>query len=360
MMCAAIVGDLIGLGLVDVSAIVSNGISFIDASRRNCNLRLEYNNGGGGYFIKIGTDPSKRLALAHEARTYQLLRGVLSASCAASLPQVHAFDPERSMLVLQMLDSRTAGTIYTSRPRSAPRFIGMLGRALGGIHRELEMNGAIPEGSEPFCPVPFELWRPSNTFLETCSGANLEFLKIIQRSARLCRSLRALVSHWHRIVESKPQTIHGDVRLDNCCMVADRNSIRIVDWELAGKGDPNWDVGAVFADLLSGWLMSIPPSAGPDPAQHAHLAKTPRDLVKAAARAFWIAYVEGRGWTPAASMEALHACTRYAAARLIQLAFEHLQSGSGVTPYAIGHLQLCDNLLDRPVDGAALLLGLAA
>jgi hypothetical protein len=360
MMYAAIVNDLMSLGLLDMSTIVGIGISFVPASRRNHNVRMEYNNGAGGYFIKIATDAAKRLTLANEARTYKLLRDALSPIYTASLPKFHAFHSTRSMLVLQMLDSRTAGTIYISQPRSAPRFAKMLGKALGTIHRELGVRPAIALGAESFCPMPFELWRPSNTFLEICSAANLEFLKILQRSDRLCGSLRSLEYHWRGSIESRPQTIHGDVKLDNCCLTADRDSIRIVDWELAGKGDPDWDVGAVFADLLSGWLMSIPPSASCNPAQHAHLAKIPRDLVRAAARAFWTAYVTARRWTPLASMEALHACTRYAAARLIQLAFEHLQTSSDVTPYAIGHLQVSDNLLYRPADGAALLLGLVA
>jgi Phosphotransferase enzyme family len=358
-MYAEIVDALIALELMDASTIVGNGISFIDASRRNHNLLLEFSR-GGGYFIKIGTDAERRLTLAHEALMYKLLRSLLSGACTSSLPKVYAFDPERSMLVLEMLNSKTAGTIYGLRSQSAPRIIGMLGKALGGIHRELGINRAIPESAWSFRPVPFELKRPSNTFLETCSGANLEFLKILQQSERLCSSLKELESHWHRTVESSPQIIHGDVRLDNCCLPASRKSIRIVDWELAGRGDPDWDVGAVLADLLSGWLMSIPPSATPDSVQYAHLSKIPLELVRSAAQSFWSAYIRARVWTPSASLEALQTCTRYAAARLIQLAFEHLQGSSVVTSYAIGHLQVSDNLLDRPVGGAALLLGLVA
>lgn len=355
----AIIEYLLGCGLLHPSAIVCTGFSVVDVSRRNRNLRLELSC-GGGYFIKVGVDHQKRRTLAQESRTYGFLKAVLGKPAASSLARVHLFDPGSSILVLELLASETLGAVYLRRPRLVPSLIRKLGKRLGELHRDLVESRRVPEGCEQFCPVPFELWRPSNTFVETCSGANLEFLKILQRSEGLCRALESLSSGWRHIVDSMPVLIHGDIRLDNCCLAADRKSLRIVDWELAGKGDPAWDVGAVFADLLSGWVMSIPLPTGADPAQYLRFAGTPFEALKRAALDFWTGYQEGRGLSAVEISGALRTCILYAAARLIQLAFEHLQGAQHVTMYAISHLQVSDNLLARPIDGAALLLGLAA
>jgi aminoglycoside phosphotransferase (APT) family kinase protein len=136
--------------------------------------------------------------------------------------------------------------------------------------------------------------------------------------------------------------------------------LRIVDWELAARGDPAWDVGSALAEFVSGWLMSVPLPTGADPAECLPLATLPLDSLKQAARRFWSAYAKGRGLAHSERAAVFRTTLLYAAARLIQLAYEHLQSVSKLTMHAVSHLQLSENLFGRPIDGAAQLLGIPA
>jgi hypothetical protein len=346
-------------GLLDPSAIVVTGFSVEDWSHRNRNLRLQLGN-GAGYFIKLGVEPSQRLTLSHEARAYEFMRQMVGQRTASALPRVHFFDADQSILVLELYARDTVRTVFATRPLRALRLTGKLGSALGRIHRSLARAGKFPEESETFCPLPLELGRPSITFIETCSAGHLEFLRMLQRNEELCNALESLRSAWLANTESLPAFIHGDMRLDNCCLASGQASIRIVDWELSGKGDQAWDVGTIFADMLSGWLISIPICSVADPGQYTHLAHPPLNMIKRAAQAFWSAYADARGLSVAERPGALEVAMRYAAARLVQLSFEHLRGARDVSSYTISHLQVSANLLARPIDGGAVLLGLVS
>ncbi len=353
----SLIDYLLARGLLDPSTIVATGFSLEDWSHRNRNLRLQLGN-GDGYFIKLGIEPSQRLTLSHEAHAYEFIRQVVGERTASTLPRVHFFDADQSMLVLELYARDTIRTVYAKRPLRAPHFTGKLGSALGRIHRSLAGAGKFPEESETFCPLPLELWRPSITFIETCSAGQLEFLRTLQHNKELCNALESLRSVWLVNTESLPAFIHGDMRLDNCCLAGGKRSIRIVDWELSGRGDQAWDVGAIFADMLSGWLMSIPICPAADSGRYTHLAQPPLDMMKRAAHAFWSAYADAYGLPIAERPDALEVAMRYAAARLVQLSFEHLRGAREISLYTIGHLQMSANLLARPIDGGAVLLGL--
>ena len=62
--------------------------------------------------------------------------------------------------------------------------------------------------------------------------------------------------------------IHGDVKWDNTILdPGPPVTVKLFDWELAGSGDPAWDVGSALADLLS---VRIRHGTAPDrPAGHA-------------------------------------------------------------------------------------------
>jgi aminoglycoside phosphotransferase (APT) family kinase protein len=153
--------------------------------------------------------------------------------------------------------------------------------------------------------------------------------------------------------------IHGDLRLDNCCTSAGTKQIHIVDWELTGFGDPLWDVGTVFAELASAWIMSAPIPTGCEPADGITHARIPVDSLRFAGREFWHAYLSTSD-LKGDRTQALRDAIRYAAARLLQLTYEHLQGCADLTLHGIGHAQLSENLIQRPIDGAAQILGIAA
>jgi aminoglycoside phosphotransferase (APT) family kinase protein len=57
--------------------------------------------------------------------------------------------------------------------------------------------------------------------------------------------------------------IRGDFKWDKCLVLPSRRrtarSVKLVDWEFARLGRPEWDVGSAFANHLSWWVSSIAP-----------------------------------------------------------------------------------------------------
>jgi hypothetical protein len=77
-----------------------------------------------------------------------------------------------------------------------------------------------------------------------------------------------------------------------------------------------------------------------------------------AMRAFWDAYAVGMHLTPVEQDEWLLRSVRYAAARLLQTAYEQSALTLRLTGNVICLLQLSLNILQRPADAAASLLGI--
>jgi hypothetical protein len=349
-----IVEFLLARKLVSRPALIRHGFRIEDVSRRNYNMRLEIAP-DRGYFIKIGADADRSRTLEREAQTYRFLRS--RAPGATLLPRLRLFDREASVVVLELLGRENLKDLCMRRRSFGTGRMRALGRSVGRLHRQLSMAG--PRRWGVFHPLPFHLTMPPKWFVETCSPASVELLRMVQGSPTLNYELAKMAECWNERVREEPHLVHGDLRLENCCIARRSKQIRIVDWELAGFGDPLWDAGAVLADLASSWLMSVPIPTGSEPADGIADAAIPIDMLRSAGREFWNAYAAARGLKDERAQALLDA-TRYAAARLLQLAYEHLQGYAELTLHGVGHAQLSENLIRRPIDGAAQVLGIAA
>jgi tRNA A-37 threonylcarbamoyl transferase component Bud32 len=339
--------------LVARSALIQDGFLIEDVSRRNCNMRIEIGR-NRGYFVKIGTDADRMNTLEREAATYRFLRS--RAQATGLLPRLRLFDRDASVLVLELLGRENLKVLSMRRRGFAIGRMQVLGRALGRLHRHLTAI-ARPRGDwGMFHPLPFHLTVSPKWFVETSSPASVELLRMVQGSTALTQELANMAERWNGRAQS---LIHGDLRLENCCVAARTQRIRIVDWELSGFGDPLWDAGTVLADLASAWIMSAPIPTGCEPAAGIAYATIPIDSLRSAGREFWQAYAAARGLGEDRA-QALRDTIRYAVARLLQLAYEHLQGYADLTLHGVAHVQLSENLIRRPIDGAAQILGIAA
>jgi thiamine kinase-like enzyme len=157
--------------------------------------------------------------------------------------------------------------------------------------------------------------------------------------------------------------IHRDLKWDNCLLRTGpvpegESNLKIVDWELAGLGDPCWDAGSVLNDYLTSWLLSIPTTGEMPPADFLKLARYPLEKMHPALRTFWTSYVGRLKLDPESESQWQLRAVRYAAARLLQTAFEQMQMSSHLTATVICSLQLGLNMLKRPDEAAIRLLGL--
>jgi hypothetical protein len=117
-------------------------------------------------------------------------------------------------------------------------------------------------------------------------------------------------------------------------------------------------VAGVFSNYMSVWLSSIPISGVEPPDRFLDLAAYPLDRMQPAILAFWRAYVSSIGLRGGESQDFLLRAVRYSGARMAQTAFEQMQPFTQLTGNVICLLQLGLNIMERPHEAAAHLLGI--
>jgi len=236
-----------------------------------------------------------------------------------------------------------------------------MGKALATIHRLAKPKATSGGNTQTFVVRPpgvLSIHRPEPWIFQDISSANIQLIKTVQRSAPFCRSLDELRQEWRT-----ETLIHYDIKWDNCVVFARPASkrttrLKIVDWEAAGMGDPCWDVGSVFSNYLSFWLLSIPITDEAPPDRFLELARYPLEGMHPAMRSFWQSYARGMELDAATSGEWLLRAVKYGAARLVQTAYEQMQMSLHLTGNTLCLLQLSLNILQHPQAAMVHLLGI--
>ena len=300
--------------------------------------------------LKQGIGPLAASTVAHEARVYAALTAQ-GNGLSSWLAPFHGYDEARGVLALGLVaDGRDLRAHQLRTGRFSAELAAALGRALGCLHRDtaLPQPGADPQRA----PWVLSLHRPDLSVFRDASAAGIELIKTVQRAAGFAEQLDALREGW--LVAS---LVHHDVKWDNCIVFARGASgrtrgLKLIDWEAAAHGDPSWDIGSALSHYLSFWLFSIPVTGTTPPARFPQLAEHPLERMQPAMRACWEAYAAKLG------AETRERAVRYAAARLVQTAFEAAQMSDQLTSGLVLHLQLALNMLKRPHEAAVHLLGL--
>jgi hypothetical protein len=101
------------------------------------------------------------------------------------------------------------------------------------------------------CPV-MTFGRLTPDDLANKIGLNENFLRLIGISPTLNATLRAACKAW-----STTSVIHGDFQADNVLSSTNGHErLHLVDWELCGIGDPNWDLGALIGSFYYCFLLT--------------------------------------------------------------------------------------------------------
>jgi Ser/Thr protein kinase RdoA (MazF antagonist) len=343
---SAIAHYLLSLGLVKPQAVVDDDLTILDVSRRNC-VFLATTPGGPAFVVKQGT-PGHAATLAHEAAVLGALAA--DAELAGFVPGVVHHEPEAARLVLRT----PGGARDWSDHHGSGRFPRVpargLGRTLAALHRvPADRLPEPPPGVDPLWGL--SLPEPRHDVVLDMSAGARDLVARLQASQALCDRLDEL-----RETLSDGAFIHGDLRWDNCLAVAApgarrRTRVLLVDWELAGRGPAEHDVGAVLAEYLRSWVGSIPIVEPGDPGRLVGRASHPLSRMQPAMRAFWSAYRR-------TGTVSLRRVVELTAVRLIQSAVERAQGLAAPTAHVVTLVQLADNLLRDPDGGAASVLGL--
>lgn len=336
---------LLSRGLLSAECVVDGGLTLVDQSRRNHNLQVSSDR-APSYVLKQTAPQGGSAVLDREAAVYErLTHPAEGAPMAPFLPRCYGYDSEAGILVIELVRHAETLVRYHGRLGRCPVAAGRaMGAVLGCLHSRVPLAPAeLAAGSR--APWVFSLVTPERSLLRNSSMGCVQVVRALHRFPAFRQLLADLGQEWRTEC-----FIHGDLKWDHFLLAG--GSLKLVDWELAGPGDPTWDVGAVFAEYLTFWTSGMAAGGGP--------SRFPLSQMQPAVRAFWQAYVRAAGVPATARAQHLHGAVRYCGARLLQNAYQQMQQGTQLTEQAVVLLQLSWNVLQRPRDAAAMLLGAPA
>lgn len=367
-----VVEHLLQRGLLAPGAVVRGDLRVIATERRNRNFKVVASV-GPSYLVKQAKNPETERSLTHEATVLRRL-AARRDRLSEHLPRCADFDSDGVILVQDLApDAESINDANLRRRRFVPREARAIGRVAALVHRR-PPPFELRDGS---LPATLLLHRPRLGLLTDMSRGDLRLLEAAQSDPPFNTALDELGRAWQ-----PSSLVHGDLKWDNVVRIPARAAgprgvagtagranapttaaiaqVLLVDWELAGPGDPRWDVGTFLSTFLSSWVMSIPMSGEGASPHLMRLAMFPLQKLQPAVRAFWSGYRRTAGLAGAEADAFLEVAVRFAAGRLVQTAFEYLQMSSQLSANAVAMVQLAANVMRQPDRAATSLLGLDA
>ncbi len=316
---------LTGRRFAGAEVVVRGEYEVRNLSRRNRNFRVTC--GAREFLVKQAGqwDEPGRASVEREA---DLCRRAATDTRFAALrplvPAVYSYDPGNSILIFEFLPDESA--LSDAPTCFLPQTTRMAGELMSGYHREMK----APEFAEMFpyeLPAFFEMhqWNPER--MEGRTDTQRELIRLVKRHSGFGPAMDAAAAEWQ-----PSALIHGDWKLENCLISADGARLHVVDWELAGWGDPRWDMGTLLQSWWNRWIC--------DPEQYG------LDQVRPALRAFLTACGEDAARV-----------LPFAAVRMLQSAWESLQKVSEMHGEAVRMAQVSLNILTQPEWAREELLG---
>jgi phosphotransferase family enzyme len=355
---------LLDQGLISLESLVDGDFMVVDASSRHRNFKI-IRRESPSYFVKQVKewDPQTIATLQCEATCYRLAHGTRELNpLAVLMPRYHVFDPERQVLVIELIPGSESVAEYHRRLGRFPTEVGSrLGELLGSYHRDaVPLPADHPQAAVFARRIPWVLslhQLPAGS-LGMLSGANARLLDIVHGHPGFRDRLDRLQREWR-----PDRIVHGDIKWENCLVFNGADTpagptLKLVDWEVADLGDASWDVGAIFQCYLVAWIASMPLSPDVPPAQLIARARYPLEDMRPAIQAFWRSYVATRGLDREEERPLLERSVEYAAARMIQTAYEWMHESATMTTNNLCFLQVSLNVLTNPADAARDLLAL--
>jgi tRNA A-37 threonylcarbamoyl transferase component Bud32 len=352
---------LLERGLLDRRAVVDGDVMVVEGARRHHNYSVIRHQGTGLFVKQMQPDQAfSAQTLQKEAACYVMMESDPAlAEIHALMPRFRAYDPDRHLLVMDLIGGGENLTELHRRvngfPEDVARCVGeLLARYHQASMRDLlpRANTAIFQGQPPWI-LSFHLMTHGS--MQNLSAANGQFMTILQSYPDFGQALDRVRAGWRR-----DALIHGDMKFDNVVVRAAQTAeqtLHVVDWELADLGDPAWDVASILQAYLTWWiasLRSVPANETDDAAEY------PLETIQPAIRAFWDAYVSSRRLGGRDAGAELERAVSYAGARMLQTVYESMAWAPALTQHAVWQVQACMNILKQPRAAATDLLGFPA
>jgi|GEM_PF-3289404 len=238
---AVLIESLVRNGVLSASDVVEGGICFSQVGRSNGVLRLEVGN-RPFLFVKTFAEshPQRAEALARERAAQQLALGA-GGTLGGAIPAPIFLSDDPSWLIWRAAEG---GSAWFDTQLPSEEILRLMGAALGRLHSSNCQAFAALPSTLPWIlrlgisPLPDNLARDA--------GATRMIARLLERPV-IVAGLGEMASLWQAT-----HPIHGDAKSDNM-IVSDgaEPKITLIDWELAGLGDPAWDLaGALLKAAL--------------------------------------------------------------------------------------------------------------
>jgi thiamine kinase-like enzyme len=356
---------LLERGLLTMKDLVCEGISVSEQFQRNRNFRVS-RPGRGGFFVKQPEEWSewgqRHSTLLREAACYQLAQG--NSHLEKLIPKFHDFSTSSHVLVVDLIEpAQSMADMHSQTGEFPPVLAATLGRQLAICHVEFGKMLRFLDRQHPFIgEVPWVL-KPDdlNDFVsDGQSTGQARLVGIMKKTPQLYQQLKTLADTWQI-----NGIIHGDMKWHNCLLQTAKDdadlreaNIRIVDWELADAGHVAWDVAGILQGYLSQWIQSMSFHEDGTIEEIAATAARPLEAMQPSIRAFWESYLEQMDVPKVAAQTLRRRSVEYAAARILQTAFEDRQEEALLGAHIVLLLQLSSNIMAGPESAAEELFGL--
>jgi len=317
--------------LITTEAVVDGDLTIIEDHRRNKNFRIRSRR--GGLFVKQLRlhDPKLVAELTREATCYWTVANEPSlAGLRPLVPGYRDYDVANHVLVTEYYDDHTSLQIHRHQAKSyPPGSCATIGAILAKVHdrrlpevMERAMNASALSESSPWV---LRIFRDGRLPFDVPSDG-------IRRYFDSLRSIPDLATHFERLLRGWEATtlIHGDVKWDNFIFSGGDGgapSIKLIDWELAGLGDPAWDLACALSAFYTARFIEV--ASSPAPVDFAGLDVTPD---RPELEALWSGYLRERGVDQEEQRPLMERAMAYYGARLLQTGFEYLWSSASVPP----------------------------
>lgn len=347
--------------MLEMNFIAPNDVLFghvkiVEAGRRNRNFKVLVRD--AGVFLKqVKTiDAVENSTLQREADCYSFARKYPDWS--KSMPRFLGFDSARKCLAVELFREAENFVEHQFYLGQLDNQIAIsIANAFASFHKlqplphDLELSSvSLPKR------VPWILFfhRDNNRV----SQGVIELGNRIRGDLSLSNAIDKLFHEW-----SRTAWIHGDMKWDNILLAPDMNGdhrVKLVDWELFDLGDPLWDVGGFFHSFMVSVVaakLRLPSSADTHDVESLVADMKPfGDFL----RTFWNQYALERQFETEDSRQQLQRALEFAAARMLQSAFEGLYYKDSLTQEGEYLLALSTYLLQNTnqfVEEIGLLMG---
>jgi hypothetical protein len=313
-------------GVIDAGAALEGRVSVADLSRSNA-VGLVQVDGRPVVVIKGGTDAADDVgSLAGEAAAYRWLSASPATASLAPSPIPEAVRGE-AIVTQPLVDAVSLSEALCSTPAASETLIAELGRLLGAVH------GARAGARDLAARRPWILGVPAGRVpaMYDCNAPAKRLVEEVAERPAVVAAITRLARAW-----TARTPIHGDIKFDNVLVAPGR--MVLVDWELAGLGEPVWDLAGVVDGLLLPLCVS---GGGPalDWTLVARLAEPALAAHRAAAR-------PGLSPSPEELARAVVARLAQTATQLAAMGYEHPDAAEGAPLVLAAAAKLADELVN--------------